>query len=137
MAIFNIFKRRKYSFEILLKKAVIDSAYRAEFYERILTEKLFVIYKGNTISEGYHIATQNTNVKIVTLKNLSIPIFTSTDRIFDEGIIKDKVKFLELTGKDLFKMLTGKTLIINPYSEYAKEILPVEIEKILDGSINS
>ena len=137
MAIFNIFKRRKYSFEIFLKKAVIDSAYRAEFYERILTEKLFVIYKGNTISEGYHIASQNTNVKIVTLKNLSIPIFTSTDRIFDEGIIKDKVKFLELTGKDLFKMLTGKTLIINPYSEYAKEILPAEIEKILDGSIDS
>jgi hypothetical protein len=137
MAIFNIFKRKKYSFEILLKKAVIDSAYRAKLYERILTEKLFVIYKGNTIPEGYHIATENTKIQILKLKNLSIPIFTSTDRIFDEGIIKDKVKFLELTGKDLFKMLKGKTLIINPYSEYAKEILPAEIEKILDGSINS
>ncbi|MEN0055901.1 MAG: SseB family protein [Mucilaginibacter sp.] len=137
MALFNIVKRRKYSFEILLKKAVIDPAYRTELYERILTEKLFVIHNTNTIPEGYSITTQGTKVQIVKLKNHKIPIFTSTNRIFDEGIIKEQVNFLELTGESLLKALRDKTLILNPYSEYAKEILPEEIERILDGTINS
>ena len=135
MELFNIFKKRKYDFEVLLKKAVANPAYRVEFYKRILTEKLLVINKGSEILDGSYITTADTKVQILTLNNLSIPVFTSTDRIFDKGIIKSQVSFLELNGEVLLKMLTGKTLIINPYSDYCKEILPSETDRILDGTI--
>jgi len=61
--------------------------------------------------------------------------FTSTERIFDKGIIKDKVKFLEFTGKDLLEILKGKKILLNPYSDYGKVLLAQEVERLLDGSI--
>src|SRR3569833_257172 len=70
-----------------------------------------------------------------TFENGSIPVFTSTERIFDKGVIKHQVFFLACAGEDLFNFTKGTTLILNPYSDYGKELLPGEITKILNGSI--
>ena len=137
MGLFNIFKKRPYDFETLLKRAVTEPAFRIEFYKRILTENLVVIINNTNLPEGEFVSTENTKVQVLALKDQRIPVFTSTERIFDNGVIKEKVNFLELEGRVLLKMLTDKTLIINPYSNYGKEILPDEIKKILDGAIST
>lgn len=135
MGLFDIFKKKEPTFEALLKKAVVEPAYRIDIYARILSEKFFVLTEEGMFPQGSFITNGNTKAQVRTLNNGSVPIFTSTDRIFDGGVIKTEVCFLELEGKDLLKMSTGKALIINPYSDFGKEILPSEIEQILDGSI--
>jgi hypothetical protein len=42
---------------------------------------------------------------------------------------------LELKGEDLLNMTKGATLILNPYSDYGKELLPAEIDQMLNGTI--
>ena len=62
-------------------------------------------------------------------------VFTSTNRIFDKGIINEQVPFLAMKGEDLFGVAKGATFILNPYSDYGKELIPSEIEDLLNGSI--
>jgi hypothetical protein len=42
---------------------------------------------------------------------------------------------LELKGEDLFNTTKGAALILNPYSGYGKELVPAEIEQMLNGTI--
>ncbi|MFI5139002.1 MAG: enhanced serine sensitivity protein SseB C-terminal domain-containing protein [Sphingobacteriales bacterium] len=135
MNLFNFLKKRKqHSFEELLKKAADEPAYRAEFIKRILTEKLAVITKGPSGPEGYSIAQKDTLINIFTFPDGRIPIFTSVDRIFDKGIIKEQVNFLECKGEDLFNLVKGAKLIMNPYSDYGKEFSPEETQRLLNGT---
>jgi hypothetical protein len=137
MKLFKFLKKTKASsFENLLRRAADDPAYRVEFLKRLLTEKLIIITKESIGAEGITILEKDTKVNIYTLQDGSIPVFTSTDRIFDNGIIKDKVNFLELNSRDLFSNIAvGRTFILNPYSDYGKKLLPQEIERLLDGTI--
>ncbi len=140
MGLFDRFKKKvietelSVSLEALLEKAASKPAYRAEFYKRLLSEKLVVITTGSELPVGQYVAKENIPVKISSLDGGRIPVFTSTERIFDKGVIKEQVTFLELQADALFKMLPGKILILNPYSDYGKELLPNEIERLLDGT---
>jgi hypothetical protein len=131
MGLFNT----KYDFETLIKKAATEPSYRAEFYKRLLTEKLVVLTQTNIVPNGTYTTTENTPISVLTLSDLRIPVFTSTDRIFDNGVIKTQVNFVELEGQVLLKMLSNKTILINPYSDYGKELIPSEIENILRDDI--
>jgi len=134
MKLFNFLKKRDTgSFEDLLKDAATKPEYRLEFNKRLLTEKLVVLTKESQLSEGLHYAQKDTQVNLSTFDDGKVPVFTSADRILDKGIIKEQVAFLELKGEDLFNMVKDKTLILNPFSDYRKEILPGEIENLLKG----
>ena len=127
-------KKKIDSFEELLKKAANEPAHRSEFIKRILTEKLVVITKDQSGPEGYSIVQKGTLIKILSLPDGSIPVFTSKDRIFDKGIIKKEVNVLECKGEDLFNLVKGTNLILNPYSDYGKKFTPEEVERILKGA---
>ena len=66
---------------------------------------------------------------------MTIPVFTSTDRIFDKGVVKEQVEYMQMKGENLFKITKGATFLLNPYSDYGKELLPDEIRKLLNGTI--
>lgn len=127
-------KKKTYSFEELLKKAAKEPAYRSEFIKKILTEKLVVITKEPSGPEGYSIAQKDTSINILSLPDGSIPVFTSTERIFDKGVIKEQVNFLECKGEDLLNMVKGSQLILNPYSDYGKKFTPEEVQSLLNGT---
>jgi hypothetical protein len=127
--------KRTESFEELLEKAADKPAYRIEFFKRILEEKLIVLTKSTGMSEGLYKLQEDTAVKILMFDNGLIPIFTSTDRIFDKDIVKEKVPFLEMRGEDIFKMIKGAKFILNPYSDNGKELLPEEIERLPAGTL--
>jgi hypothetical protein len=121
--------------ETVLRKAATEAAYRPEFYKRLLSEKLVVLTDKTNLPDGVQALEKDTNVNIVSLKNGKIPVFTSTGKIFDKGIIKEEVPFLEMKGEDLFNLAKGATFVLNPYSDYGKELLPNEIESILNRTL--
>ncbi len=143
MGIFNIFKKKKTEstfpeneLELNLMKASSDISARNEFYIKLLWNELIVLTNGHKESEeGRKTLEKDTEVQFVTFESGQIPVFTSTNRIFDKGIIKEQVPFMSMKGQDLFGITKGATFILNPYSDYGKELIPQEIESLLDGSI--
>ena len=121
------------STEELLEKTVKDSSYKSSLYNRILTEELIVISANVAISDTYQYLEAGTSVELYSLPGGNIPLFTSIDRIFDNGIVKEDVEFLKMSGADLFSLATGETFVVNPYSEYKKKITPSEVNDLLDG----
>ncbi|GAA4329163.1 enhanced serine sensitivity protein SseB [Mucilaginibacter gynuensis] len=121
--------------EAVLMKAATEPAYRPEFYNLLLSEELVVITKKNDMTQGNHTLEQDTTISIATLNDGKIPVFTSTDRIFDKGVVKETVPFVAMKGEDLFKMIAGATFILNPYSDHGKELLPAEITNLLNGTV--
>ena len=142
MGLFDIFKKKTEStfdnenrLETVLRKAATEAAYRPEFYEKLLSEKLVVLTAKTTLPDGVQTLEKDTDVSIVSLQDGKIPVFTSTGKIFDKGIIKEEVPFLEMKGEDLFNLAKGATFVLNPYSDYRKELLPNEVESILNGTV--
>lgn len=143
MAIFDIFKKKKpdstfpeNELEKSLMKASSDISARNEFYTKLLWNELIVLTNGHNVSEeGRKTLEQDTEVQFVTFESGQIPVFTSTNRIFDKGVIKEQVPFMAMKGQDLFGFTKGATFILNPYSDYGKELIPQEIENLLNGSI--
>jgi hypothetical protein len=143
MGIFDIFKKKKTEsafpeneLEKSLIRASSDIAARNEFYTKLLWNELVVLTNQHNESEaGRKTLEKDTNVQLVTFENGQIPVFTSTNRIFDKGVIKEEVPFMAMKGQDLFGFTKGATFILNPYSNYGKELVPQEIESLLNGSI--
>ncbi|WP_232517408.1 SseB family protein [Aquimarina aggregata] len=117
-------------------RAASEIPAQKEFYQKLLWNQLFVLTDGHSDSEeGIHTLEKDTTVQFVTFEEGQIPIFTSTNRIFDKGIVKEEVAYMSLKGQDLFGIAKGSTFILNPYSDYGKELLPEEIENLLNGTI--
>ncbi|MBS1666864.1 MAG: enhanced serine sensitivity protein SseB C-terminal domain-containing protein [Bacteroidetes bacterium] len=146
MGFFDNFKRKTYQtnkdnlnsenvIETSLRKALTEPAYRPEFYKKLLTEKLIILTNKQQGIGGFQTLQENTTVSIATLTDGKIPVFTSNPKIFDKGIIKEEVPILEMKGEDLFNLAKDATFVLNPFSEFWKELLPNEIESLLNGTI--
>jgi hypothetical protein len=142
MSFFDFFKKKadapqtgELSLEMLLQKAATEPAFRAQFSQRLLTDEVIVITQNSGRPPGEHVLEEDSTISIVALSDGRIPIFTSTDRIFDEGVINEEVHFTAMKGVDLFETTRGATLVINPFSQYRKDLLAGEIEQMLDGSL--
>lgn len=143
MGIFDLFKKKtttstfpENELEKSLMKASSDVSARDEFYTKLLWNELIVLTSGSLASKkGAEILDPGTDVEFVTFANGEIPVFTSTNRIFDKGVIKEEVPIMALKGQDLFGFTKGASFILNPYSEYGKQLVPQEIESLLNGSI--
>jgi hypothetical protein len=143
MGILDIFRRKRKNnnfpaneLEKIFIEAASNMAARKKFYVKLLWNDLFVLTtEEQGTEEGSVILEKGSNVAFTTFDEGVIPIFTSTDRIFDKGIIKTQVRFLSMKGKDLFSLAKGATFILNPFSDYQKELLPQEIDALLDGTL--
>lgn len=140
MGLFDIFKKKPdhqtsngLTLDALVQKAATEPAYRAEFYKRLLSDELVVLTKKSGLPDGNQILKQDTQVNIVSYIDGKIPVFTSTEKIFDKGLVKEKVEYIQMKGENLFGLAKGATFILNPYSDYGKELLPDEVERMLSG----
>lgn len=133
----NLSGEQKYSMslESLLQRAITEPAFRADFYKSLLTANLFVISPKSDIPDGRRTLQEGSTVNLVSLPDGNIPVFTSTERIFDNNVIQEEMQYLQMNGRDLFELAKGASFILNPYSDYGKELLSDEVEKILDGTI--
>jgi hypothetical protein len=114
-----------------------DIAYRPLFYRIILEKELYVlIYHDDNLPVGKFISDEKTTLQVRTLADGKIPIFTSVDKIFDNGVIKEQVNYVTMKGKVIFDMFKEPPIILlNPYSRPSKEFLPDEIKKIREGEL--
>lgn len=143
MGIFDIFKKKKTDstfpeneLERSLMQAAINISAQKDFYQKLLWNQLYVLTGEQSVSvEGIQTLEKDTTVQFVTFEGGQIPVFTSTNRIFDKGIIKEEVPYMSLKGQDLFGVAKGATFILNPYSNYGKELIPEEIENLMNGTI--
>lgn len=141
MGLFDRFKKKPLhstaviNFEELLKKSATEPAFRAEFYARLLAEDIYVITANTDGREGSYTVEKDTVINLATFEDGKIPIFTSIERIFDKNIIKDEVRYMKMKCANLFSFAKGVTFILNPYSDYGKELLPEEVDAITNGTI--
>ncbi|MGC4003481.1 MAG: enhanced serine sensitivity protein SseB C-terminal domain-containing protein [Pirellulales bacterium] len=61
-----------------------------------------------------------------------LPIFTAVSRL--KATLKAETPYYRLNAKELFNLVRGQLVILNPGWQFGKEFLPEEIERILDGS---
>lgn len=123
------------SLEQLLQKAAAEPAYRAEFYRRLLSETLVILTLQSPGTEAGQ--AEKSNVQIASYADGRVPIFTSPERIFDRGVIKERMGYMQVKGEEFFNRMRGATFLLNPYSDCGKELLADEIERLLNGSIFS
>ncbi len=121
--------------EYLLEKAASEPGLRPKFYKTLLNSELIVLTNENSGEEGVQTLEKNTTLNIMSMSDGKIPVFTSTDRIFDKGVIKTEVPFIGMNGRSLLEATQGATLILNPFSDFGKELTPSEIQRLLNGSI--
>ena len=120
---------------ILMQKAAEEPAFRKPFYERFLNENVHVVIHGEKMPTGTLDTTKVKSLAMMTLPDGRVPIFTSPQRIVERGFVKgDNIQYLTLTGRDLITSNANKTFVINPFSDYARNITPDEIPHILDGT---
>jgi hypothetical protein len=104
------------------------------FYKTLLQCELFVLTdKPN--QPGPRTLQENEKIRFVTLNDGTIPVFTSAQRILDGGIIKTEVPYMAMGARGLFEITLGAKLILNPFSDNAKEFTPPEIEQLLSGRL--
>jgi tetratricopeptide (TPR) repeat protein len=143
MGFFNIFKPRKTDstfpeneLERCLMQAKSDVSAQKEFYQKLLWNQLFVLTDGRSDFEtGIQTAEELTKVRLVAFEKGYVPVFTSLNRIFDKGVIKEKVPYLSIRGQDLFGVAKGASFILNPYSICSKELIPEEVENLMNGTL--
>ena len=140
MRIFNFFKKKKTDttfpendLEQVLMKAVKDALHRKEFYTKLLWSELYLLTDGH--HKGVKYLEKGTTVNLIIFKTGQIPVFTSANRIFDKGINKGKVPYIVLKGQNLFALAKGATFILNPYSDYGRELDQQEIAALMNGKI--
>jgi len=121
----------------LLVQAASDPAMRPELYRRLLLEPLVVVTgnKPTAVEPRRFTVEAGETMHISGWDDGRMPIFTTAERIFDKGIVKHEVSIAQLKGRDLLELLRGKTLLLNPYSDYGKELLPAEVERMLAGTV--
>ncbi|CAM3976050.1 SseB protein N-terminal domain-containing protein [Pedobacter westerhofensis] len=153
MGLFDIFKAKKeneagdtntdqlmvntdeLNLDELLEIAVKEPVYKPAFYKRVLTDEIIVISINVNVSDGYQYLEVGTSVELYALADGTIPLFTTIDRIFDHGVVKDDVEFLKMSGADLFSVAQGEKFIVNPHSDYKVKISPGIVQNLLDGRI--
>ena len=140
MRIFNFFRKKKTDtnfpeneLEKVLVKAINDASFRKEFYIKLLWSELYILTDGRHKADKF--LKKGTTVNLITFKTGHIPIFTSTNRIFDKGVVKRKVPYIVLKGQNLFTLAKGAPFIVNPYSDFARELNSQEIEDLMNGKI--
>ncbi|MDM1445043.1 SseB family protein [Myroides odoratimimus] len=144
MKLVDIFKKKKEkqtSFpENELERYLVEGASDVDaqkyFYQKLLWNDLIVLTPDYLkLEEEEQQEAETTTVKLVSFDDGYIPVFTALNRIFDQEQQSEKISYIAVKGQDLFRMTKGSSFILNPYSAYSKELLPAEIEQLMNGTI--
>jgi len=123
--------------ERALVKAVKNPAATADFYRLLLESDLLVMgtaqgQEGAT--EVFALAPGN-NLNLVTgLKDghRYLPVFSSMLRM--QEYVKQECKYLSINGRALLDLVRGAPVILNPASEYGKELTAEQVGQLLGPS---
>src|SRR3954467_15494855 len=121
--------------ERALVRAVQNPTTGPDFYRLLLESDLLVL----GTAEGQEGAVHQFNLAPGSKLNLVtglkdghqyLPVFSSLVRMQD--YVKQESKYLSIKGRDLFELTRGAPVILNPASEYGKELTAEEVGLLLN-----
>ena len=122
--------------ERALVKAVKDPAAVPDFYRRLLESDLLVMgtVEGQEDAIEQFTLAPGGRVNLVTSLREGggtfLPVFSSLPRM--QEYAKKECKYLQVNGRALFELTLGAPIVLNPASEYGKELTPQQISHLLD-----
>ncbi len=120
-----------------LMAAARDPAARGEFYRELIASDLLVVDEGRVPEETGRVTLQagrQLRIRNIEFRGQSyLPVFSSLTRL--RAGITGTVRYLAMNALELLKITRGAKLVLNPGSDFGKELLPEEVESIIDGSI--
>jgi hypothetical protein len=124
--------------EAALVAAATDPSARPRFYEILSTSDLLVIDEspGPATGDGRQVleAGRSLQLRQLDVGGVShVPVFSSSARI--GAVVKTEVRFLAMNAKALFEIVGGSHVILNPGSQFGKQLTPDEMARVVDGSI--
>jgi hypothetical protein len=121
-----------------LVKVANDPAHRPQFYRDLARSDVFIIQHGRTPpdKDGWTTLQERTKIQIQNIDfkgKPHIPMFSSLTRL--QTALTGEAAYLGVNALELLKMTKGSALLLNPGSDYGKEITVEEAASIIDGSI--
>jgi len=122
--------------EKALVAAVKNPPSAPDFYRLLLESDLLVMGAAEgqeDAQEQFSLAPGN-NLKLVTgLKDGSqyLPVFSSLARM--QEFVQQETKYLSVNGRALLELTLGGPIILNPASQYGKELSPQQVQQLLLG----
>lgn len=120
-----------------LKKAISDPSMRPHFYEQLIKSDVFVITDGREMPIERGVLQAGAIMGIKTLKKSDdtpvISVYSNLEQL--QKSIHEKVTYLQLPCKELFSIIKGSYVVLDPNTEYMKEFPPEEIEAIANDTI--
>jgi len=122
--------------EKALVEAVKTPTSAPDFYRLLLESNLLVMgsAEGRENAREEFSLTPGSQLKLVTgLKDGSqyLPVFSSLARM--QEFVTQECKYLSVNGRALLELTRGGPIILNPASQYGKELSPQEVKQLLDG----
>jgi hypothetical protein len=121
--------------EEALVAAVKNPATAPAFYRLLLESDLLVLGTagGHETADKRFSLEPGGQLQLVTGEKSDgqkfLPVFSSLARM--QSYVKQEAKYLAINGRALFEITRGAPLVLNPASEYGKEISPQEIDHLL------
>lgn len=122
--------------EELLLRAANEPEIRPPFYQALLGEEVLLITapkEGDPLGEVTVEA--GTEIQLQMLHDGKIPVFTSQQRIYDNGSVEGEISFLRMRGADFFQMVQGADCALNPFSAVGKLLPADELADLLAGKL--
>jgi len=126
--------------ENALEKALVEAVQNPptapNFYRLLLESDLLVMgtAEGREEAQEQFSLEPGTNLKLVTaIKDGSqyLPVFSSLARM--QEFVQQETKYLSVNGRALLELTRGGPIILNPASQYGKELSPLEVHQLLGG----
>jgi len=122
--------------EKALVEAVKTPSSAPNFYRLLLESDLLVMgtAEGREEAQEQFSLDPGTNLKLVTgLKDGQpyLPVFSSLARM--QEFVQQETKYLSINGRALLELTRGGPVILNPASQYGKELSPLEVHQLLGG----
>ncbi len=121
-----------------LVKAATDPAHRPQFYKDFVQSVIYIIQHGVPPPERAEQVTldKGKSIQIADVEfkgKRYIPIFSSMPRL--QAMLSGEAAYLGMNALEILKITKGSALLLNPGSDYGKEITAEEAASMVDGSI--
>ncbi|OWA33435.1 hypothetical protein B9G55_22485 [Saccharibacillus sp. O16] len=123
--------------EYALAAAVEDPARRVDFYEELRRSELYTLHMGGDVPTSGGMLKHKTTVRLPSVEvegKSYIPVFSSLESL--QQFIDREMRYLSVNAMDLFELVRGSDVWLNPGGEVGKSFPAEEIEAILDGRLS-
>jgi hypothetical protein len=123
--------------EKALVRAVKEPQSAPDFYRLLLSSDLLVMgtVEGQEDATAAFSLAPGGRISLVTGTSNGVPflpVFSSLVRMQD--YVKQEAKYLSVNGRALLDLTRGAPVVLNPASEYGKELSPENVRQLLDGA---